>query len=104
MGRIGTDKAVAVLIDALSSSSRHTRRGALRGMCEVKDPRTIPHLLRRLDDEDGKVRRLAADALASIGEAAILPVRQALEEARERGGRRQHQLRGILQKLGGLPE
>jgi HEAT repeat protein len=100
MGRIGGAEAIAVAVEALSSQSRHARRGAARGLAEAKDPSTVAPLLRALEDEDSKVRSLAADALVEIGRAAIEPLRRALAEASDRGGRARPHLQRVLRRLG----
>jgi HEAT repeat protein len=100
MGRIGGPGAIAVAVEALSSTNRHARRGAARGLAEARDPTTVAPLLRALEDEDAKVRSLAADALIEIGGAAIERVRHALAEAPRQGSRSRHHLQHVLRRLG----
>ncbi|MFL7811488.1 MAG: HEAT repeat domain-containing protein, partial [Anaerolineae bacterium] len=100
MGHIGGPEAIAVAVDALSSQSRHARRGAARGLAVARDPTTVAPLLRALEDEDRKVRSLAADALVEIGRPAIAPLRRALEETTRHGSRSRPHLQRVLQRLG----
>jgi HEAT repeat protein len=101
MGRIGGPEAIAVAVEALSSSSQHARRGAARGLAEAKDPNAVVPLVRALEDEDSKVRSLAADALIEIGGAAVEPLRRALAEAPRHGSRSRPHLQRVLQRLEG---
>jgi HEAT repeat protein len=100
MGRIGGPEAIAVAVEALSSQSRHARRGAARGLAQAKDPSTVAPLLRALEDDDSKVRSLAASALVEIGQPAVEPLRRALAEAPEHGSRLRPHLQRVLQRLG----
>jgi HEAT repeat protein len=101
LGRIGSEAAVKALIEALSADNRLTRRGAIRALEEIGDPTSVEPLIRCLaGDDDPKVQRLAATALAAIGEAVEGPLRKALEENRIRGNRRQNQVKRVLWKLG----
>jgi HEAT repeat protein len=99
LGRIGNDQAVAALIEALSRDNRLIRRGAVRGLAETRDPAAVGPLIRCLEDEDPKVRRLAAAALSEVGESAVAPLKRALEECRMRGERGQDLVRNVLRKL-----
>lgn len=99
MARIGGPEAIAVAVAALSHTSRHARRGAARGLAEAKDPATVLPLLGALEDEDSKVRSLAADALVEIGDAALEPVQHALAQAPSHGGRSRSHLQRVLQRL-----
>jgi len=99
MARIGTPESIAVAVVALSSTNHHMRRGAVNGLGELLDPETIPNLIGCLDDEDGKVRSLAAKALIRFGATAVEPVNAALAQSIELGDRRRNQLHYILQKL-----
>jgi HEAT repeat protein len=100
LGRIGNDQAVAALIEALSRDNRLIRRGAVRGLAEARDPAAVGPLIRCLEDEDPKVRRLAAAALSEVGESAVAPLKRALEECRMRGKHGQDLVRNVLRKLG----
>ncbi|MBN1642669.1 MAG: HEAT repeat domain-containing protein [Anaerolineae bacterium] len=99
LARIGGARAIAVVVEALSSANRHTRRGAVRGLAEARDPSTIEPLLECLEDEDAKVRALAADALVAIGSAAAQPVRQALARTQLHGTRARAYLQRTLRRL-----
>jgi HEAT repeat protein len=99
MARIGSPEAIAVVVEALSSSSRHARRGAARGLAESKDPSAVLPLIRALEDEDSKVRSLATDALIEIGQAAIEPLRHALVGMPRHGSRSRQHLQRVLHRL-----
>jgi HEAT repeat protein len=100
LGRIGTPEAVAVLIEALSRDTSHVRRGAVRGLMEARDPASIKALIRCLADEDRKVRRLAADALVHIGEAAAQVLEKALQNGAIQGRSQQQAARAVVEKIG----
>ncbi len=101
MARIGGREAITVAVEALFHTSSHARRGAARGLAEAKDPTTAVALVRALEDEDSKVRSLAADALVKIGHAAIEPVRHALAETPRHGSRSRQPLQRVLHRLEG---
>lgn len=67
LGRIGTDIAHARLAEALESGSAAAREAAAVGLGISDDPRAIPALVRRLEeDDDVRVRRAAAWAMGKI--------------------------------------
>jgi HEAT repeat protein len=99
LGHIGTPEAVAVLIKALSRDSSHVRRGAVQGLWETKNPAAIEPLIQCFEDEDRKVRRLVADALAQMGEPAAEALERALAEGRIAGKSQQQMARTVLAKL-----
>lgn len=101
MARIGGQEAIAVAAEALSHTSRHARRGAARGLAEAKDPTTVLPLIRALEDEDSKVRSLAAGALIEIGQAAIEPLRHALARMPAHGSRSRQHVQRVLTRLEG---
>ncbi len=112
LGKIGTPQAVDALIQALGNEFRLTRRGAVRGLAEAKDPRAIEPLIRCLNDNDRKVRSLAGEALIKLGPSAIAPLQRALDEASDPAGtdgraemfglgkQNRNLIRYILEKLG----
>jgi len=56
LGRIGGEKAIAALIEALSGTDHNIRRGAVRALRVSKDPRAVEPLIGCLGDPDAKVR------------------------------------------------
>ena len=100
LGRIGTPEAVAVLVKALSRDTSHVRRGAVRGLWEAKDPTSIEALIQCLYDADRKVRGLAADALAQMGDPAADALQSALTEGRIAGRSQQMAVHAVLRRLG----
>jgi HEAT repeat protein len=101
LGHIGGDEAVAALIEALSKEQPMVRRGAIRGLGEVRDPTAIEPLIERIaKDDDGKARKLAAGSLVKIGAAAIGPLQRALAENRVLGKHRQSLIKETLSRLG----
>jgi hypothetical protein len=104
LGHIGGDRAVAALIEASSREQVLIRRGAIRGLGETRDPAAIEPLIERIaQDTDSKVRKYAAEALLSIGPAAVGPMRRALVENRFLGRHRQSLIAETLSKLGAEP-
>jgi HEAT repeat protein len=101
LGAIGNQEAVAALIASLERDEHLIRRGAVRGLDDAQDPAAIDPLVRCLDDSDGKVRRLASEALAHLGPPARAAVREALETVDERNGRLRSILRSTLGSLEG---
>ncbi|MCU0519597.1 MAG: HEAT repeat domain-containing protein [Anaerolineae bacterium] len=99
LGAIGGDIAVQALIETLSRDAHLMRRGAVRGLDTARDPAAIPALVDALDDADGKVRKLAADALVRFGEVATGSLHEALARTGERDGRRRSILTQILGRL-----
>ncbi|MBN1248532.1 MAG: HEAT repeat domain-containing protein [Anaerolineae bacterium] len=99
LGTIGGELAVRALIETLSRDVHLMRRGAVRGLDTARDPAAIPALVEALDDADGKVRKLAADALVRFGEEARGSLHEALARTGERDGRRRSILTQILGRL-----
>ena len=101
LGRIGGERALAALIEALSGTDPNVRRGAVRALRVSKDPRAVEPLIRCLGDPDAKVRGQAVGALTEMGEPVREPLTKALEENRIRGKRHQNLARTVLGRLGG---
>ncbi len=96
LGAIGTDDAIAALIEALERDSHLIRRGAVRALGEAMPPAAIEPLITALEDADSKTRRLAAQALRDFGEAAVAPLERALAQTDTQDGRRRSILRRVL--------
>lgn len=99
LGEIGTPEAVDALIAALACDTMLTRRGAVRGLGLARDPRSVPALIRTLNDADGKTRGAAAKALGRIGPAAIEPLRESLADESQAGKQRRNSIRQILKAI-----
>lgn len=84
LGRIG-EPAVEVLARTLSGESYDMVRWQLvRALGETRNPKALEPLIDALKDTDETVRRLAIEALAKIGEAAIGPLIHSLRDRGER--------------------
>jgi HEAT repeat protein len=70
--------AVAPLIEALADDRNVVRWEAAKAFTELHDPRAAPALVRGLEDSDGDVRWLAAEALVGLGRAGLKPLLEAL--------------------------
>jgi HEAT repeat protein len=67
----GTSRPAGWLIPFLNDPSPEVRQCAALGLAARPDENAIQPLIRALNDEDGMVRNLAANALARIGGAAV---------------------------------
>jgi HEAT repeat protein len=56
------------------SDDAWTRAEAIEELAERREHQALPHLLRRLQDADGDVRRVAAEALSELGDSSIVPI------------------------------
>jgi HEAT repeat protein len=74
LNSIKTDEpdAVQKLVEALDGDDRDKRAAAASRLAEIEDRTTIPALLRRLRDEDWRVREEAARALGKMKAAAAV--------------------------------
>jgi HEAT repeat protein len=75
------DHAVSLLVLGLKDPSEHVRRAAARGLFELHAPRetVVAAMGDLLADKDPVVRSNVADALASLGAAAVPRLTKALE-------------------------
>ena len=74
--------AVSSLIQALQNSRRdQVRWEAAKALGEISDTRSIPALVKALEDSDSDVAWLAAEALIKFKKAAWLPLLKALIES-----------------------
>jgi len=70
--------AVAPLIEALADDRDVVRWEAAKAFTDLHDPSAAPALVRGLEDADGDVRWLAAEALVGLGRAGLKPLFEAL--------------------------
>jgi HEAT repeat protein len=70
--------AVAPLIEALADDRDVVRWEAAKAFTELHDPAAAPALVSGLEDSDGDVRWLAAEALVGLGRAGLKPLFEAL--------------------------
>jgi HEAT repeat protein len=71
--------SVTALINALDSSRKQVRWEAAKTLGQIGDPSVIDALLKTLEqDSDFDVRWVAADGLASIGKAVLVPLLEAI--------------------------
>ncbi|MBN2560280.1 MAG: HEAT repeat domain-containing protein [Phycisphaerae bacterium] len=70
--------AVAPLIEALADDRDVVRWEAAKAFTDLHDPRAAPALVKGLEDSDGDVRWLAAEALVGLGRAGLKPLLEAL--------------------------
>ncbi len=81
LGQIGQEKAVEPLIDAMRDDpDEYVRRTAIKALTDLHSTRAIGPLIEVL--EDAQLRDIAALALTEIGEAAVEPLIQAVNENR----------------------
>ncbi|MCJ7551296.1 MAG: HEAT repeat domain-containing protein, partial [Anaerolineae bacterium] len=95
LGQIGTEEAVAGMIEALDRDSRLVRRGAVRGLADAANPAAIAPLIAHLEDPESRTRKLIFDALAGFGMHAAPAIEAALAGTAPQQGR----LRGFLIRL-----
>jgi len=70
--------AVAPLIAALADDRNVVRWEAAKAFTELHDPSAAPALVRGLEDSDGDIRWLTAEALVGLGRAGLKPLLEAL--------------------------
>jgi len=78
--KIGQEKAVHVLIEALDERDPDTRHRAVEVLGELKDPKAVAPLINALKDENSSVQWRASEALEKIKEPAVLPLIEALKD------------------------
>lgn len=72
---------ISWLIHALYDSEVEVRQCAALALCNHPDIKGIPALVNALSDSDGMVSTLAANALIVIGEPAVPPLLELLDDA-----------------------
>jgi HEAT repeat protein len=79
LAEIPDGKTPDLLVEALKDESPSVRQCAALGLRLQPNSAAIPPLAAALDDEDHLVREIAAEALAGIGEPAVLALLEVLE-------------------------
>jgi len=80
---IGGEDAARLMIECLTDDDEPTRCAAALGLGELRYSQATAALAARLADDSGWVRDCAADALAMLGESAIVAVVEALADHRD---------------------
>lgn len=71
MGYLRDPRASDTLVDAITRyKNDETRAAALDALGTIKDPRTLPELVKLLDDREGLVRKYAAFNVGAVAEKA----------------------------------
>ncbi|HKX27882.1 MAG TPA: HEAT repeat domain-containing protein, partial [Blastocatellia bacterium] len=82
LGKIGGERAVAMLIEALRDQNFYVCWRAADALAKIGGEQAISSLIEALQDSDREVRRIAAEALGKIsGERAIAPLMVALRDS-----------------------
>ena len=74
LGRIGDQRSLKLLSDALKDLAPEVRSSAVSALRSIRNSEIAESLISVLNDPEGQVRELAADALVEIGEPAISPL------------------------------
>ena len=82
LGYLRDGRAADVLIDAITKyKNNETRTAALDALGTIKDPRTLPELVKLLDDREDLVRKYAAFNVGAVAEKATGEARAGALEA-----------------------
>ncbi|WP_129115122.1 HEAT repeat domain-containing protein [Halegenticoccus tardaugens] len=84
LGRLGDERNVSGLVDALCDEDARVRARAADALGRIGDPRAVDGLVALLTDPDAEARRAAADALAGVGtDRALAALLGLLDDASE---------------------
>ncbi len=72
------EPALPLMLEGLAHGNFLVRWEVAKGLMEMKSPRSVPALIRALEDEEQDVRWLAAVALAQIGRESLEPLLEAV--------------------------
>ena len=72
--RIGPEKAVQILIDALEDENPETRHRAAEVLGEIGDKQAVEPLIVALGDQSSSVQWRASEALEKLKEPAVMPL------------------------------
>lgn len=97
LGHIRAAEAFAPALDAVDESRELVRLRATQALGKIGNPRAIPRLIHKLDDEVYDVRYAAQDGLVAFGKTAAGDLRRAYDRATPRA--RPHLLEALA-KLG----
>jgi len=86
LGAMGDERAVPLLIDILASDHVHAVQAAAKGLGHIGAPEAIEPLINVFrqnwdDDETITAWQVASKALAAIGEAALVPLIEGLQDS-----------------------
>jgi HEAT repeat protein len=79
LGNIGKS-IVPLLHEIICTETGHVRLEALKVVKYIADKRSIPMLIYLLDDEESRIRWIAAEALVNIGRSSILPLLKSIRD------------------------
>ena len=80
VGTLKDPQAIDPLLTALQDENRAVRRAVTLALGKLRDVRTVSSLVKALQDPDWEVQNNAARALEAIGEPAIDPLFQTLND------------------------
>lgn len=82
LGRLGDQRAVPHLIEALKDQDTETRLYAAWALGVLKANEAVPELIKFLESDDPALRKMGAHVLGALGDARALPgLREALEDS-----------------------
>ncbi|MBI5225254.1 HEAT repeat domain-containing protein [Candidatus Micrarchaeota archaeon] len=66
LGKIGSEKAIPLLIEKLNDENLSVKLSAVRSLGEIGSEKAVPHLISKLMPIDSVVRKFSANALENI--------------------------------------
>jgi HEAT repeat protein len=76
--------AVYPLIGALNDKDWRVREEATRALGEIGDERAVPHIIKMFKDDKIRIQLWATDALITMGDTAVEPLIEALQDSDRR--------------------
>jgi HEAT repeat protein len=101
LGGLGSVATDPLLEAAAKKKNRLLRLGAVSALAEIKDPRSVPVLIRMLTDPSSEIRWQAAVALGEFGNPTVIP--PLLSALKDRNKYVRYGSATILKKLGYTP-
>jgi len=83
LAEVPRESAVPLLIQALEDEDATVRQCAALSLSRQPDERAIPALIEAMSSKDALLARLAANALASVGAAAVPALLEVLERGKQ---------------------
>lgn len=77
--RVGSDKTIKILIEALEDEDAETRHRAAEVLGEIGDKQAVEPLIVALNDSNSSIQWRASEALEKLKEPAVLPIITALD-------------------------